>query len=56
MAGALTRGLTLSDFKSMTIGDVVDYCIAYNNANYSNDEDEDKEKVRKASQKDFDNF
>ncbi|MDU1176273.1 MAG: hypothetical protein E6987_01560 [Peptoniphilus harei] len=55
MAGALTRGLTLSDFKSMTIGDVVDYCIAYNNANYSN-EDEDKDKVRKASQKDFDSF
>nr|DAJ30362.1 MAG TPA: hypothetical protein [Caudoviricetes sp.] len=55
MAGALTRGLTLSDFKSMTIGDVVDYCIAYNNANY-NEEDEDKGKVRKASQKDFDSF
>ncbi len=55
MAGALTRGLNLSDFKNMTIGDVVDYCIAYNNAHYI-EEDEDKEKVRKASQKDFDSF
>ena len=55
MAGALTRGLTLSDFKSMTIGDVVDYCIAYNNTNYSK-EAEDEDTVRKASEKDFDSF
>lgn len=53
MAGAFTRGLTLSDFKSMTIGDVVDYCIAYNNAQIDK---EDEPEVRKASQKDFDNF
>lgn len=55
MAGALTRGLTLSDFKSMTIGDVVDYCIAYNNAQIESDK-EDEPTTRKASQKDFDNF
>lgn len=54
MAGALTRGLTLTDFKNMTIGDVVDYCIAYNNAQYSDKKEEPK--VRKASQKDFNKF
>lgn len=54
MTGALTRGLTLSDFKNMTIGDVVDYCIAYNNAYYSGEDEEST--TRSASQKDFDNF
>lgn len=30
MTGAITRGLTLQDFETMTIGQIVDYCITYN--------------------------
>lgn len=55
MTGAISRGLTLVDFKEMTIGQVVDYCIVYNNIN-THDDKEKEQTTRKATQKDFDNF
>ena len=55
MTGAISRGLTLVDFKEMTIGQVVDYCIVYNNINSHGDK-EKEQTTRKATQKDFDNF
>lgn len=54
MTGAITRGLTLRDFDSMTIGQIVDYCKTYNDLNKSPEEKE--KEPRKASQKDFDRF
>ena len=54
MTGAITRGLNLRDFDSMTIGQIVDYCKTYNDLNKSPEEKE--KETRKASQKDFDRF
>lgn len=54
MTGAITRGLTLKDFDSMTIGQIVDYCKTYNDLNKSPDEKAKETKI--ASQKDFDRF
>lgn len=56
MAAALQRGLSLNDFNDMSIGALVDYVITYNNT-YATDEDgKNKGTVRKATQKDIDNF
>ena len=52
MAGAIARGLSLSDFEKMTIGQVVDYVITYNEIHEEKQESGD----RKATQQDFDNF
>lgn len=52
MTGAISRGLNLSDFKEMNIGQIVDYCIEYNNVHTENK----KNKSRKAMQEDFNNF
>lgn len=54
MTGAITRGLALKDFEEMTIGQIVDYCITYND--FSKSKDEPEEKIRIASQRDFDRF
>lgn len=54
MTGAITRGLTLKDFDSMTIGQIVDYCKTYNDLNKSADERDKETKI--ASQRDFDKF
>ncbi|MDY2986136.1 MAG: hypothetical protein SOR77_00740 [Peptoniphilus sp.] len=54
MAGAIARGLTLEDFYRMTIGQIVDYCITFNEIN--NNEEEKKEETRTATQHDFNNF
>lgn len=54
MTGAITRGLTLKDFDSMTIGQIVDYCKTYNDLNKSPDKKAKETKI--ASQKDFDRF
>lgn len=54
MTGAITRGLTLKDFDSMTIGQIVDYCKTYNDLNKSSEERDKETKI--ASQKDFDRF
>ena len=54
MTGAITRGLTLRDFDSMTIGQIVDYCKTYNDLNKATEERDKETKI--ASQKDFDRF
>lgn len=54
MTGAITRGLTLRDFDSMTIGQIVDYCKTYNDLNKAPEEKDKETKI--ASQKDFDRF
>ncbi|MGI5949733.1 hypothetical protein [Peptoniphilus sp.] len=53
MTGAISRGLNLSDFEKMTVGQVVDYCIEYNNIHT---ETKKENGVRKARQEDFNNF
>lgn len=55
MAGAMMRGLQFADMKEMTIGEIVDYCIVYNNINTPTDEKEE-DKVTRATQADFDKF
>ena len=42
MVGAISRGLALSDLNGMTLGQVVDFCISYNE-NSETKEDEDDE-------------
>lgn len=54
MAG-IDRGLTMSDIQHMTIGEVVDYCIEYNNRQ-AKAEKEEKRNSRKATQADWDAF
>ena len=57
MAGALSRGLTLRDFDNLSVGQIVDYAIAYNKQNKPIDEEfDDKETVRNATQDDIDRF
>ena len=57
MAAALQRGLSLSDFEDMDIGGIVDYVVTYNNAYFTDEDNSNTNKsVRKATQKDFDNF
>lgn len=54
MTAGLSRGLTLSDFDNLTLGQVIDYIIVYDNQNMT---EEDKEnEVRMATQADFDKF
>lgn len=55
IAGAISRGLSLYDFDNLTVGQIVDYCITYNDAN-STGEEEDKAITRKANQDDWDKF
>ena len=52
MVGAITRGLTLDDFDRLTIGQIVDFCIEYNDMQ----KDEEKETTRAATQADFNAF
>lgn len=52
MVGATQRGLTIDDIKEMDIGDIVDYCIEYNNMMSADSEPN----VRQATQADFDNW
>lgn len=42
--------------KQMTVGQIVDICIDYNNRHKSDNEQEEKVKVRKATQADYDHF
>lgn len=51
MIGASLRGMPLDMFDEMNPGQIVDYCIAYNNLM---DPNEDAEK--EATQSDFDKF
>ena len=50
-------GLTNSDIEVMTIGNCLDYIETYIDMFYKDDgKKEQKENVRRATQKDFDNF
>lgn len=51
MTGAISRGLTLKDFDSLTLGQIIDYVITYNNKEPDDDDGE-----REATQADFDRF
>ncbi|MPN14338.1 hypothetical protein SDC9_161665 [bioreactor metagenome] len=53
MVGASIRGMPLQMFEDMTIGQIVDYCITYNNMQ-DEEKDEDSPRIRKATQEDFD--
>ncbi len=50
---ALKRGISLQDFKDLTIGMILGQIIEYNNFEFT---EEEKETVRVATQDDFDNF
>ena len=52
MIGALSRGLSYDAIEKMTIGQVVDFCIAYNQKN-GIEEKAEKPKTRKATQTDW---
>jgi len=54
MVGASMRGMPLQMFEDMTIGQIIDFCITYNNINASDDEEDGSPKIRKATQEDFD--
>lgn len=53
MVGAQLRGLDISSFKLLNPGQIVDYCIEYNNTIYSNKKENNS---REATQADFDRF
>ena len=46
----------MQDIQHMTIGEVVDYCVEYNNRQYKAEKEEKKERGRKATQADWDAF
>lgn len=52
LVGASLRGLNIDIFYNMSPGQIVDYCIAYNNIMFDKNEDEE----RIATQEDFDKF
>ena len=52
----IERGLTMADIRLMTIGEVVDFVIAYNDRVKEAEKEEKKDKKRKATQKDIDAF
>lgn len=52
MLRAIERGLTLQDFKEMTVGMIIGYIVTYNNDNT----DEKEEETREATQSDFDRW
>lgn len=51
MCRALERGLTLSDFKDLTVGMIIGYVTTYNELN-----SEKEEETKEATQDDFDKF
>lgn len=53
MIGATARGLGLDMFEEMNPGQIVDFCIAYNNYQLGEDETNN---INYASQNDFDKF
>lgn len=57
MTGAIARGLTLKDFENLTIGQLVDYAVTYNEMyNLENKEEKEQDTVRLATQADMDRF
>lgn len=55
LVGAVQRGLSMQDFTNLTIGQVVDYCIEYNNAQGIQAND-NTDIIRQATQADWDSF
>jgi len=53
---ATTCGLDSGMVKNMTIGNLVDFVVAYNKLHGLDKEQEEQEGTRMATQKDFDNF
>ncbi|WRK55252.1 hypothetical protein SD457_10870 [Coprobacillaceae bacterium CR2/5/TPMF4] len=51
LLASINVGLTMSEFDELEIGELLDIIITYNNSN-----SKQKNSVRKATQKDFDNF
>lgn len=52
MVRSIERGLSLSDFKDLTLGMIIGYITTYNECHSNNEE----EKEREATQADFDAF
>lgn len=53
---AVERGLTMSDIRKMRLGEVVDFCYAYNERQKDAEEKSEKPKKRKATQNDINAF
>ena len=57
---ALERGLTMQDVKRMQIGQIVDFCIEYNNRQKRAERPQQREEIRgrrrKATQNDINAF
>lgn len=57
IAAAKIRGINFDELDYMTWGQLIDYIIVYNNLHYTgDDEPSDDEKIRIATQADFDSF
>lgn len=54
MLAGMERGLSMSDIRRMQVGQVVDFCIAYNNRQKRAEKQEEKPQRRKATQADID--
>lgn len=53
---ALERGLDSSTMERMTIGQIVDFCIEYNNRQYKAEKEKGKPQKRMATQQDINAF
>lgn len=53
---AVERGLTMSDIRKMRLGEVVDFCYAYNERQKDAEKKSEKPKKRKATQNDINAF
>ena len=59
LVAATSRGLTLTDSRRMTLGQVVDYCIEWQNVHHPPEAGQTSRKqkaTRKATQSDWDSF
>ncbi|MBR5268065.1 MAG: hypothetical protein IKU20_07730 [Lachnospiraceae bacterium] len=52
----MERGLSMSDIRRMQVGQVVDFCIAYNDRQKRVEKQEEKPQKRKATQSEIDAF
>lgn len=56
MLAGMERGLSMSDIRRMQVGQVVDFCIAYNDRQKRVEKQEEKPQKRKATQSEIDAF